>query len=170
MVVLAAVEGKHAPSEKVRIGHRLATTHNEKLVVMHVITQKTFEQRHSASISDKSNRSFGDLSPLAPERDSPQGQISTEGTYTLETAQRDAEEIAKTVTEETLEKSAEISYRGRIGEPAEEILSEADRSQTQYIVIGGRKRSPVGKAFFGSTTQSVLLRTTTPIVTVIENE
>ena len=170
MVVLVAVEGKNAPGEKIRVGHRLATTHGEQLVVLHVISQETFDQRHSSSLSGESDGSFGDLGGLAPGGDSQRSQTSTEGTYTLETAQRDGQLIAKAATEETLEEATDISYRGRVGDPAEEILAEAEHENTQYIVIGGRKRSPVGKAFFGSTTQSVLLRATNPVVTVMDQE
>lgn len=56
---------------------------------------------------------------------------------------------------------------GRIGQPAAQILEYADEIDAQYIVIGGQKRSPVGKALFGSTTQQVLLGAERPVVTVM---
>lgn len=56
---------------------------------------------------------------------------------------------------------------GRIGQPAGEILDYASRVETRYLVIGGQKRSPVGKALFGSTTQQVLLGAERPVVTVM---
>jgi nucleotide-binding universal stress UspA family protein len=49
----------------------------------------------------------------------------------------------------------------------EEILGEADRRSVEYLVIGGRKRTPVGKAVFGSKTQSILLTAACPVVTVM---
>lgn len=55
---------------------------------------------------------------------------------------------------------------GRIGSPAPEIEKYVDVVNARYLVIGGRKRSPIGKALFGSVTQSLLLSVDKPIVTV----
>jgi nucleotide-binding universal stress UspA family protein len=55
---------------------------------------------------------------------------------------------------------------GRVGTPATEILAVADEHDAQYVIVGGRKRSPVGKTIFGSTTQSVLLNADCPVITV----
>jgi nucleotide-binding universal stress UspA family protein len=43
------------------------------------------------------------------------------------------------------------------GDPAEAIIDAADEADADLIVIGGRKRSPAGKALFGSVTQTVIL-------------
>jgi nucleotide-binding universal stress UspA family protein len=56
---------------------------------------------------------------------------------------------------------------GRIGQPAAELLEYVSAVETRYIVIGGQKRSPVGKALFGSTTQQVLLGANHPVLTVM---
>ena len=59
---------------------------------------------------------------------------------------------------------------GRIGEPAAEVLEYAGTVGTRYIVIGGQKRSPVGKALFGSTTQQILLGAELPVLTVMDHD
>jgi nucleotide-binding universal stress UspA family protein len=44
------------------------------------------------------------------------------------------------------------------------ILAYADEYDVASIVLGGRKRSPAGKAMFGSVTQSVIYDTDRPVV------
>jgi nucleotide-binding universal stress UspA family protein len=44
------------------------------------------------------------------------------------------------------------------------ILNQADEQDVDSLVLGGRKRSPAGKALFGSVTQSVILNTDRPVV------
>ncbi len=52
------------------------------------------------------------------------------------------------------------------GNVAEEILAEAADRDVELIVIGGRKRSLVGKALFGSVTQAVLPDADRPVMVV----
>lgn len=54
----------------------------------------------------------------------------------------------------------------RHGEPVEEIIDYADSTDADAIVIPTRKRSPVGKAVFGSVTQQVILSTDRPVTIV----
>ncbi len=50
--------------------------------------------------------------------------------------------------------------------PAEEILQAADDVDADLIVIGLRRRSPVGKLFLGSSSQQVILDAACPVVAV----
>ena len=50
--------------------------------------------------------------------------------------------------------------------PAEEILQAATDVGADLIVIGLRKRSPVGKLFLGSSSQQVILDAACPVVAV----
>lgn len=46
------------------------------------------------------------------------------------------------------------------------LVDEADRREADMIVIGLRKRSPVGKLFLGSTAQQILLHANCPVLAV----
>ena len=51
-------------------------------------------------------------------------------------------------------------------DPAEELISTADGSSAEFIVIGLRRRSPVGKLLLGSNAQRVLLDASCPVLAV----
>ena len=52
------------------------------------------------------------------------------------------------------------------GDPGEELVAAAEAVDADLICVSGRKRSPAGKAVFGSTTQTVVLNADRPVLTV----
>jgi nucleotide-binding universal stress UspA family protein len=50
------------------------------------------------------------------------------------------------------------------GDPADVILEVAGEVDADLVVLGGRRRSPAGKALFGSVTQSVILHADRPVM------
>lgn len=50
------------------------------------------------------------------------------------------------------------------GDPTEQILEFARSSDADAIALAGRKRTPAGKAVFGSVSQSVMLESDVPVV------
>lgn len=80
-----------------------------------------------------------------------------------------ARERAETVAEKAIdhiEETANCRTVGLVGDPAQRIVEYGTNNDAKYIVVGGRKRTPVGKALFGSTTQSILLNAACSVVTV----
>jgi nucleotide-binding universal stress UspA family protein len=53
-----------------------------------------------------------------------------------------------------------------IDDTAGAILDAVERAKSDLLVIGARRRSPVGKAFLGSVTQEVLLDSPVPVLVV----
>lgn len=64
----------------------------------------------------------------------------------------------------------EFAIHERSGEPAEEILDLASELDSDAIVLGVGRRSPVGKVLFGSVVQAVILDSDQPVTVVPEQE
>jgi len=62
------------------------------------------------------------------------------------------------------EADIEVEVEGYGGDAARAILNVADEHDADQVVVAGRKRSPTGKALFGSVTQSVILDTDRPVL------
>jgi len=58
----------------------------------------------------------------------------------------------------------EVELLEASGSPADEIRKHAETYDVDQICVGGRKRSPTGKALFGSVTQDVILGTDRPVL------
>jgi nucleotide-binding universal stress UspA family protein len=59
-----------------------------------------------------------------------------------------------------------VEIREEEGDVATTVLSVAAELAPDAIVMAGRKRSPVGKAVFGSVTQEVILNASSPVTVV----
>jgi nucleotide-binding universal stress UspA family protein len=87
-------------------------------------------------------------------------------------ANADIDEVTKRLSivrdvEEGLEAAA-IDYHitGRVGEHGARIVDIATEEGADHVIVGGRRRSPTGKAVFGSTAQHVLLESPAPVTFV----
>lgn len=75
-------------------------------------------------------------------------------------------ESAVTVRDRLEEAGVAVELVRRHGDPGDEIVDYADSVDADAIVVPGRKRSPVGKAVFGSVTQDVILNADRPVTIV----
>lgn len=146
MVILAGVGESHAPERIVAEAYALGTAFDDEVKVVHVIPE------------DEADEHFDELRNLSEFAD-----------IGFDIEKDRAREVAQKMIDVALEEydSDVVSPVGRVGDPREELLGLAAREDPRYIVIGGRKRSPTGKALFGSVTQSIVLNSDWPVVTIM---
>lgn len=149
MAILAPIDETERSIHVVSIAYDLATTYDDPLVALHVIPTEDFED-HAESL--KEIPEFADFS-VTQEADSARRFARKFVTETIEDANMEL-----------------VEPRGRVGDIAEEILAEATRRDPRFIVISGRRRTPVGKALFGSTAQEILLNADWPVVSRLTDD
>jgi len=92
------------------------------------------------------------------------------------TSDTDATEVARrhstirTLTGILDSAGVEYEIRGRIGDHATEIVDLSTEVGADRVVVGGRKRSPSGKAVFGSVAQDIMLEAPCPVTFVKAHE
>ena len=62
------------------------------------------------------------------------------------------------------EHGVDVEVAESSGDPADQLLEVAEEEDANLIVVAGRKRSPTGKALFGSVTQTVILNANRPVM------
>ena len=148
MSIVTAVDGSTLDDPTVATGYELAEAFGETLYVLHVVPEEEFEA-HLEEIES----------------------LDREADYSLTQEENSAARLAHDVLEGSLEEydPKAVEAIGRVGEPTEEVMAVARERDARYVVVGGRRRSPVGKALFGSTTQELLLESDRPVVTVMRD-
>ena len=79
-------------------------------------------------------------------------------------AEADMERIKGLLADSGVEHEVRQLVRGF--EPSEDLISIADAADAELIVIGLRRRSPVGKLILGSNAQRILLDAKCPVLAV----
>lgn len=140
MTIVAAVDRSSRGRVVVEEAERLADAFGDDLHVVHVLGRTAFVDLERTSVDET-----GQPVPMEEIRD-----------------------VARDIAAEAAEGVApDAEPVGLVGGAADEVIRYADEREARYVVIGGRKRSPVGKAVFGSVTQDVLLEADRPVVAVI---
>lgn len=109
-----------------------------------VVLAHVFSRERLAGLSDRLG--FGD----EPDLDSVAARQTTVGAF----------------RDRLSEAGLDVSVRGGVGDPGEEIAELAEALGADLVFVGGRKRRPSGKAVFGSTAQTVLLEAPCPVTFV----
>jgi len=138
MTIIAGVERIDGQSPAVLQGAKHAEAFEEDLHVVHVLSRSEF-----IDIEQNNLKETGKTVPVDEIR-----------SYAREAAT----DVASRTTDE-------FEAVGLVGDAADELVKYADSHNASYICVGGRRRSAVGKALFGSVTQDVLLESNCPVVT-----
>lgn len=149
MAIIAAIDESERSRRVLAVAHDLATAYDDTLVALHVVPQEDYED-HRKSLQQI--REFSDFS--------------------ISQRAESAKEIARTFAVATLEdlESDAFESAGRVGDVTEEILAAVSTRDPRFLVIGGRRRSPAGKALFGNTAQQLLLNADCPVVSNLRDD
>jgi len=138
VTIVAGVERIERKSNAVIEGRKHADAFGEDLHVVHVLSQSAFRDLEQDILSDTGKTvPVDDVRALAEEK---------------------ADEVASRTTDD-------FEAVGLVGDAGDEIVRYANKQNATYICVGGRRRSAVGKALFGSVTQDVLSNAECPVVT-----
>ena len=74
----------------------------------------------------------------------------------------------RAIAEALADADVQYSIRGAVGDHADEVVKAAKATDADRVVVGGRGRSPAGKAVFGSVAQEVMLSSPCPVTFVRE--
>lgn len=151
MVIVAAVDGPESERVIATItqANELATQYGAELHIVHVGDPAVDFRQDFTDVSEDALRT---TSENVSER-------------IIERVQQTATEIAAEAADR-IDEVEEYEAVGLVGDSAEVIRQYATEHDAEYIVVSGRKRSPLGQAVFGSVTQSLLLNADCPVVAV----
>lgn len=139
-MILAAVDRTEKADTVVDEATKLGTAFNEEVHLVHVMLRSEFVKRQR----DEYEEGGKGINP---------DEIRT---------------IAAGVARDRSDDDSPHKTVGLVGKPEEEIVKYARREDASYIVVSSNKRSPTGKALFGSVSQSVLLNADCPVVSLID--
>ncbi|MFB6120119.1 MAG: universal stress protein [Halobacteriaceae archaeon] len=141
-VVLAVGEDTGERAERLeQVTAEAAGATGARVVVVHVFDEETFAEAASA--------------PHATADPTPAELVLEYGPVQDVMATLDAEGIPYEV-------------RGAVGDPGTEVVRIAREVDAERIVVGGRRRTPAGKATFGSTAQAILLSAPCPVTVSLD--
>ncbi|WIV67023.1 universal stress protein [Natrialbaceae archaeon AArc-T1-2] len=143
MVIVAAIDPDEHATSVIDEALSLSMAFDDPVHVVHVMAESEANERRRAT----ANQEGGPIDDI------------------------DEQNIAARAAEDVVgDRSDQLECVGLVGEPSTEIVEYAGDVDARYVVIGPRKKSPTGKAIFGSVAQQVLLNSPAPTVSVIDEQ
>jgi nucleotide-binding universal stress UspA family protein len=143
MVILAAVDRSKRAEAVIEQARSLARAFGDEIHVVHVLTYSEFTDLEQTNVERTGTAIPVDEIRAVAANIAEQTVADTEGTF---------------------------QFVGLVGHPADSIVDYAEDHAVRYIVTAGRKRSPAGKALFGSVAHSIIMNAQSPVVVTIDRE
>lgn len=70
--------------------------------------------------------------------------------------------VVREAAEVLRDADVKLTVAAEVGPPAETVIDYVETHSVDHVVVGGRRRSPAGKALLGSVSQSILLGVDVP--------
>lgn len=140
-MIVAAVDKSERAPKVVELAATLANQFDEPLHVVHVMERSEF-------VSRQRDQSEQEGQPISLEK---------------------IKEIAAEHAEDVVDRAnidSDFTPIGHVGDKSGEVCNHAQSNDARFLVIGTRKRSPTGKAVFGSVAQSIILNAPCPVVSL----
>ena len=148
MKLLIGYNGSNASKKGLTLVKKYAKIFNAEV---HIITSLSAKQRTAEHVPWESSDDI-QLKTLGEESD-----IAKEAKSNLESVQ-------KALAEEGIKSETHLLISGL--EPGEDIVDFAKKIGADFIVVGIGRTSRVGKMFFGSNAQYVILEASCPVITL----
>ncbi|WP_132058793.1 universal stress protein [Halorussus amylolyticus] len=144
---LAVVDAEESTKALVREAGELAGAVDAELVLLHVTTNKEYEDKRQMMA------------------EIPDDRVRYSASQAVDGAKQFAEDIGREVLD-----GIDVDYEsvGAVGDEQNKILETAENHDCDHLFIAGEKRSPTGKALFGDLTQSIILNFDGPVTVVTE--
>lgn len=139
MTIVAAVDRTDRATRVIKEAEALADAFGEDVHVLHVISESEFVDIEQASVED------------------------TGQTVSVDRIKAAAKQQAEKAVDQV---EADHSAIGLVGKVDQKIIDYAEEQDASYIVLAPRKKSPTGKALFGSVAQGVILNAERPVVSI----
>lgn len=144
---LAVVGSTETAKRLVREAGELAAGVDAELTLLHVTDEEEYaeEREQLASVTS--------------------GAVSYSSGQAKDGARNYAADVGRAVLDDV---DVRYDAAGRLGEFADVVLEEIDRTDVDHVFLTGPKRSPAGKALFGDDTQRIVLDSPVPVTVVTE--
>jgi nucleotide-binding universal stress UspA family protein len=138
MVIIAAIDRSDRAAKVISEAETLARAFDDTVHVVYAITPSEFVDLEQTSYNET-----GRALPM-----------------------KDIKSYASEYAESVSDLEVEHESVGLVGPAADEVVRYAAEVSARYIIVASQKRSPTGKALFGSVAQSILLNSDCPVVSI----